>query len=206
MYNAVGIDVSKGKSSIAVLQPAGVIIRKPFDVSHTSQQLNELSSYLNSLEGDTKVVMECTGRYHEPMANALHKAGLFVSIVNPHLIKNFGINSLRKVKSDPADANKIARYTLDNWTELRQYSGMDNTRTQLKTLNSQFSFFMKQTVAAKANLIALLDNTYPGVNKLFNSPPREDGSEKWVDYAYSFWHVERLQIYPQGSTYRLCMR
>ena len=190
MYNAVGIDVSKGKSTIAVLQPAGVIIRKPFDVSHTSQQLNELSSYLNSLEGDTKVVMECTGRYHEPMANALHKAGLFVSIVNPHLIKNFGINSLRKVKSDPADANKIARYTLDNWPELRQYSSMDDTRTQLKTLNSQFSFFMKQKVAAKANLIALLDNTYPGVNKLFDSPVRSDGSEKWVDYAYSFWHVD----------------
>ena len=45
---------------------------------------------------------------------------------------------------------------------------------------------MKQKVAAKANLIALLDNTYPGVNKLFDSPAREDGSEKWVDYAYSF--------------------
>lgn len=26
MYNAVGIDVSKGKSTVAVLQPAGVII------------------------------------------------------------------------------------------------------------------------------------------------------------------------------------
>ena len=134
--------------------------------------------------------MECTGRYHEPMLKALYEAGLFVSVVNPHLIKNFGNNSLQKVKSDPADASKIARYTLDNWAELRQYSGMDNTRTQLKTLNSQFSFFMKQKVAAKANLIALLDNTYPGVNKLFDSPPREDGSEKWVDYAYSFWHVD----------------
>jgi len=190
MYNAVGIDISKGKSTIAVLQPGGIIIRKPFDVLHTSQQLNELSSYLNTLDGDTRVVMECTGRYHEPMANTLHKAGLFVSVVNPHLIKNFGNNSLRKVKSDPADAKKIARYTLDNWAELRQYSSMNSTRTQLKTLNSQFSFFMKQKVAAKANLIALLDNTYPGVNKLFNSPVRDDGSEKWVDYAYSFWHVD----------------
>ena len=146
--------------------------------------------YLGSLEGSTKIVMECTGRYHEPMLKALYEAGLFVSVVNPHLIKNFGNNSLRRVKSDPADARRIARYTLDNWAELRQYSGMDNTRTQLKTLNSQFSFFMKQKVAAKANLIALLDNTYPGVNKLFDSPPREDGSEKWVDYAYSFWHVD----------------
>ena len=206
MYNAVGIDVSKNKSTIAILQPGGTIIRKPFNVSHTSQDLIELADYLGSLEGSTKIVMECTGRYHEPMLKALYEAGLFVSVMNPHLIKNFGNNSLRRVKSDPADASKIARYTLDNWAELRQYSGMDNIRTQLKTLNSQFSFFMKQTVAAKANLIALLDNTYPGVNKLFNSPPREDGSEKRGDYAYSFWHVERLQIYPQGSTYRLCMR
>lgn len=190
MYNAVGIDVSKGKSTIAVLQPGGVIVRKPFDVFHTSQSLKELSDYLASLQGDTRVVMECTGRYHEPMANALSDAGLFVAVVNPHLIKNFGNNTLRKVKSDPADAKKIARYTLDNWAELRQYSIMDNTRSQLKTLNSQFDFFMKQKVAAKANLIALLDNTYPGVNRLFRSPAREDGSEKWVDYAYSFWHVD----------------
>lgn len=190
MYNAVGIDVSKGKSTVAVLQPGGVTVRKPFDVLHSSQQLKDLSLYLDSLEGDTRIVMECTGRYHEPVADILHKAGLFVSVVNPHLIKSFGNNTLRKVKSDPADAKKIARYTLDNWAELRQYSCMDNTRTQLKTLNSQFSFFMKQKVAAKANLIALLDNTYPGVNKLFNSPARDDGSEKWVDYAYSFWHVD----------------
>ena len=68
MYNAVGIDVSKGKSTIAVLQPGGVIVRKPFDVFHTSQSLKELSNYLASLEGDTRIVMECTGRYHESMA------------------------------------------------------------------------------------------------------------------------------------------
>ena len=102
MYNAVGIDVSKGKSTIVVLQPGGTVIRKPFDVSHTSQNLNELAHYLGSLEGSTKIVMECTGRYHEPMLKALFEAGLFVSVVNPHLIKNFGNNSLRKVKSDPA--------------------------------------------------------------------------------------------------------
>lgn len=125
------------------------------------------------------------------MVKTLSEAGLFVSAVNPHLIKNFGNNSIRKVKSDPADAKKIARYTLDNWIELRQYSSMDNTRTQLKTLNSQFSFFMKQKVAAKANLIALLDNTYPGVNKLFDSPVRDDGSENgWIMLTHSgMWIV-----------------
>ena len=71
MYNAVGIDVSKGKSTVTVLQPGSTVIRKPFDVSHTSQNLNELSRYLGSLDGDTRIVMECTGRYHEPILKAL---------------------------------------------------------------------------------------------------------------------------------------
>mgnify|MGYP002793795755 CR=1 FL=1 len=112
MYNAVGIDVSKGKSTVTVLQPGGTVICKPFDVSHSSQNLNKLAAYLDSLNGDTRIVMECTGRYHEPILKILSDAGLFVSVVNPHLIKNFGSNSLRKVKSDPADARKIARVSV----------------------------------------------------------------------------------------------
>lgn len=190
MYNAVGIDASKFKSTITVIQPAGVVIRKPFDVLHTSDGLNTLVTYLQSLEGETRAVVECTGRYHEPIAKKLSEGGIFISAVNPKLIKGQKQNTLRKVKSDPADARKIARYALDNWAELREYSSMDTTREQLKTLNAQFDFFMKQKVAAKTNLISLLDNTYPGINKLFSSPARDDGSEKWVDYAYSFWHVD----------------
>lgn len=30
---------------------------------------------------------------------------------------------------------------------------------------------------------------YPCVNTLFDSPARDDGSQKWVDFAKSFWHV-----------------
>ena len=190
MYNAVGIDVSKGKSTVAVLQPGGVIVKKPFDVVHSISGLKELTDYIVSLDGDTKAVLECTGRYHEPILRSLSEANIFVSAVNPHLIKDFGNNSIRKVKSDPADAKKIARYTLDNWADLQEYSSMDNTRTQLKTLNAQLDFFTRQKASAKTNLISLLDMTYPGVNDLFSSPARPDGSEKWVDYAASFWHVE----------------
>ena len=189
MLNAVGIDVSKGRSTVAVLQPGGVVLHRPFDVFHNTKDLHNLARYLVSLDGETRVVMESTGRYHEPIRNVLSEAGLFVCAVNPHLIKNFGNNTLRKVKTDSADAKKIARYTLDNWATLREYSVMDTTRTELKTIHSQFNFFMKQKTSAKSNLIALLDETYPDVNKLFSSPIRSDGSEKWVDFAYSFWHV-----------------
>lgn len=190
MFNAVGIDVSKGKSTVMVLQPGGNVVRKPFDVPHSHRDLCSLTNYLASLEGETRAVLECTGHYHEPVLRTLSNAGIFVSAVNPHLIRNYGNNTIRKVKSDPADARKIAHYTLDNWVDLRQYSAMDTTREQLKALNTQMDFFTKQKAAARNNLIALLDMTYPGVNKLFTSPPREDGSEKWLDYAASFWHVD----------------
>ena len=101
-----------------------------------------------------------------------------------------GNNSLRKVKTDKADARKIARYGLDNWAELRQYTPMDTIRTQLKTLNRQQGLYSKTKTMMENNLIALLDQTYPGVNDLFDSPVREDGSQKWVDFATTFWHVE----------------
>ena len=192
MLNAVGIDVSKGKSTVAVLRPAGEVVRRPFNVVHSVNGLSELVSYVRSLDGETRVVMETTGHYHEPVLKAFLDAGIFASAVNPCLIRHHDSdkNPLRKVKSDPADAKKIAKYTLDKWELLRQHSIMDTTRTQLKTLNTQFHFFMQQKVSLKNNLISLLDLTYPGANTLFDSPVRSDGSEKWVDYVHSFWHAD----------------
>lgn len=188
--NAVGIDVSKGKSMIAVVRPFGEVVTSPYEVSHTASELRELACSLQSLDGDTRVVLEHTGRYYEPVVQALHSAGLFVSAVNPLLIKEYGNNSLRKVKTDKADALKIARYGLDNWAELRQHTPMEAVRTQLKTMNRQYALYSKNKTALKNNLIALLDQTYPGVNTYFDSPVRQDGSQKWVDFAASFWHVD----------------
>ena len=136
--NAVGIDVSKGKSMVSVIRPFGELVAKPFEVRHTSGELSELAKRLKSLEGETRVVLEHTGRYYEPVAQALHDAGVFVSAVNPLLIKEYGNNSLRKVKTDKADSLKIARYGLDNWTELRQHTPMDTIRYQLKSMNRQY--------------------------------------------------------------------
>ena len=188
--NAVGIDVSKGKSVVAILRPYGEIVSSPFEIKHTSGNIRSLIDRIKSIEGESRIVMEHTGRYYEPLARELSLAGLFVTAVNPKLIKDFGDNSLRKVKSDKADAVKIARYTLDKWTELRQYSLMDELRNQLKTMNRQFAFYMKHKTAMKNNLIGILDQTYSGVNTYFDSPARKDGSQKWVGFAATYWHVD----------------
>lgn len=191
--NAVGIDVSKGKSMVTILRPFGEIVVSPFEIRHTSDDIHSLIHLINSIEGESRIMMEHTGRYYETLAHQLSSAGLFVSAVNPKLIKDFDNDSLRKVKSDKADSVKIARYALDKWQTLKRYSIVDELRSQLKTMNRQFAFYMKHKTAMKNNLISILDQTYPGVNTYFNSPARSDGSQKWVDFATAYWHVECIR-------------
>ena len=191
MLNAVGIDVAKHKSTVTIRRPGDEIVLPPCDVHHNQAEINELIDYIKGLEGETKVCMEHTGRYYEPIVHWLSSAGIFVSAVNPILIKDFNDDdTFRAPKTDKADAAKIARYTLDRWNKLKQYGHMDETRNQLKTMNRQFGFYMDQKTAMKNNLIALLDETYPGANNFFDSKAREDGSQKWVDFVYTYWHVD----------------
>ena len=136
--NAVGIDVSKGKSMVAIMRPFGEIVSAPFEIKHTASDINSLVELINSVEGESRIVMEHTGRYYEVLAHQLSEANLFVSAINPKLIKDFDNDSLRKVKSDKADAVKIARYALDKWQNLKQYSVMDELRNQLKTMNREY--------------------------------------------------------------------
>lgn len=103
----VGIDVSKGKSMVAAMKPGGELVAAPYEVRHSDIELSHLALDVLCMEPDTRVVMEATGRYHEPVATLLHSEGIFVSILNPLLIKQSGAGSLRKVKSDPKDALKL---------------------------------------------------------------------------------------------------
>lgn len=188
MNTAVGIDVSKGKSVVAAMRPFGEVALSPREFLHTSKGLSALTDALHLIEGNSRVILEATGRYHEPVVMALQEAGFFVSTVNPKLIKDFGNNSLRKVKSDKADAVKIARYGLEYWQEMRAYTETDTIRQQLKLFSRQYNLHMKTVVALQNNLISLLDSVFPGINEVFKSPVREDGRQKWVDFVCTFYH------------------
>ena len=188
--NSVGIDVSKGKSMIAVMRPFGEVVCSPFEVPHTSSELSALAKRLKSLDGETRVVMEATGNYHLPIAVALHEAGIYVSVVNDMLVHDYGNNSLRRAKTDKKDAIKLANYGLDRWLTLPEFSPEAEIRMQLKTCCRQYQQYSKVQTMLNNNLISLLDTVFPGVNRLFSSPARADGSEKWVDFVETFWHCE----------------
>jgi transposase len=188
--NSVGIDISKGRSTVTVMRPFGEVVISPFEVRHTDSELSELAKLLQSLDGETRVVMEATGNYHAPVACLLHGAGLYVSVVNAKLVHGYGNNELRRVKTDRKDAVKLANYGLDRWLTLPRYFPEENTRLLLKSCYRQYRQGSKVQTMQKNNLISLLDTTFPNANRLFNSPARADGSEKWVDFVAEFWHCD----------------
>jgi len=188
---AVGVDVSNGRSTVAVLGAKRKVVMKPFEVPHTADGFASLVEKLNDLDGEARIVMEHTGRYYESFAMSMFRAGFFVSAVNPLAIKVYqgGIN-IRKVKTDKADALKIAQFAIDKWEILPHYTPMDTIRYDLKTMHRQFQLSSKTKTALTNNLIALLEQSYPGANRYFDSPVRPDGSQKWVDFVDTFWHVD----------------
>lgn len=108
--NAVGIDVSKGKSTVAILRSQGIVVASPYDVPHTGSSLKDLAVAIKKLRGETRVV--------------------------PVLISDFGGNTLRKPKTDKKDAVKLALYTLTYWLDLKQYEPQEALHKSLKMLNN----------------------------------------------------------------------
>lgn len=186
--NGVGIDVSKGKSRTAVMRPFGEVVVSPYEVRHTASELSERAKLLKSLDGGTRVVMESTGNSHTTVAWLPHGAGLYVSVGNAMPVHDYGKNRLRRLKTDKKDAAKPANYGLDHGLTLPRYVPGDDIRLLLKNCYRQHHQYAKVQTMLKNNLISLLDAVFPEVNRLFSSPPRTDGSEKWVGFVSAFWH------------------
>ena len=43
--NAVGIDVSKGKSMVAIMRPFGEVVSIPFEIKHTTSNISSITLY-----------------------------------------------------------------------------------------------------------------------------------------------------------------
>lgn len=109
-YAVVGIDVSKKKLDVALLENGKM---KAKVVENTADGHKSLLEWLCKSSVPMSAIhacLEATGVYSEPVALALHQAGLTVSVVNPACIKGFGASENIRNKNDAIDAWLIARY------------------------------------------------------------------------------------------------
>ena len=188
---SVGIDVSKGKSTVCILKSYGEIVCSPFEVQHVEKELEGLDSLLKKLDGEIRVVMEATGIYHLPVLTFLEEKGYFVSVINPFAMKKYAKdNSIRGAKTDKLDSTMIANYGIEKWFNLQKHEGDEDTYAELKLLGRRYRYYMELHVKALLELTHILDYTMPGIKKLFNSWDEASGKDKLSDFVERFWHFD----------------
>lgn len=169
MFYSVGIDVSMGKSTIAIISTDGEVISEPFEIEHTKSGFNLVLEKIKNIPKDNvKFVMESTGNYCKSLLKIIIDNGYFVTVENPLTIKKYCNINIRKVKTDKKDALKIACYGSERWHKLIRYTPSDEIYSELRFLSRQYDEQMSLKVMKKIHLSGLIEVTFPGLKKIFN--------------------------------------
>ena len=187
---SVGIDISKGKSTVAIMKAGGEVLATPFDILHNYESIALLADKINSYSEETRVVMEATGNYHLPVSTYLAELGIFVSVINPLRMKKFLAQDLRGAKTDAIDSIGIAKYGLTYWGELTAVLPVDTAYSELRMLSRQYHQFTSIFVKCKVNLSNLLDQVMPGINKLVHD---SKGNNKLSNFVMRYYHFGNIR-------------
>ncbi len=164
---SIGIDVSKRKSTVAIINVMGEILQTPFDIEHSKHGLEKLWDLIKDYPKDqVKFIMEATGIYHLGLLNELQKQGYFVHVANPLLIKKYFDAEIRKGKTDRKDALKLSRYGTEKWWLLQEHSTTDQVYLDLQFLSREYNSFLAAKIKLKVQLSNLIERTFPGLEKI----------------------------------------
>ena len=186
---SVGIDISKGKSTVCILKPGGEVVKPPFEMDHAVEDLDNLVSLINSFDEETRVVFENTGHYHLPVASYLASHGIFVCCVNALRMKKYCAQSIRRAKTDKIDAVHIASFGITYWAELTQAYDAPDTYDELRFLARQYYQFTSILVKAKVNFSNLLDQVMPGISNLLKD---QNDNHKLTEFVDRYIHFQEL--------------
>ena len=186
---SVGIDVSKGKSTVCILKPGGEVIKPPFEIKHTAEELDSLVSMINSFDEETRVVLEDTGHYHLPIASYLSSQSVFVCCVNALRMKKYCSQDIRRAKTDKIDAVRIASFGITYWSELTKAYPMSDTYDELRFLARQYYQITSVLVKEKVNLSNLLDQVMPGISDVLQD---QKGYHKLTEFVERYIHFRTI--------------
>jgi transposase len=99
---AVGIDVGKASLDLAVDGQSEVA-----RYSNTPAGISKVIGRLQRLKA-SRIVVEATGGYEEPLLEACCDAGLWIARVNPRQVRDFARATGELAKTDAIDARLLA--------------------------------------------------------------------------------------------------
>ena len=206
---AVGIDVSKSKSTVAILDSYGTVLATPFNMAHTQPEMNALVSRLKAFDEPVTILLEYTGHYHYPVLKKLQEEGFPVCVVNPYQMKKYGDVEIRKAKTDKKDALRIATFALEKSYKLVPYSSMEEKYEDLKFLSRQYQQRISFVSTLKVQLINMLDQTMPGITKILalkSRDPEKCALLLFIKRYKSFDEIQRIGKTRFLSTYATLMK
>ncbi|MBR6817894.1 MAG: IS110 family transposase [Acidaminococcaceae bacterium] len=143
------------------------------NVRHTADELLALVNYIKGTSEVPTILMEPTSHYHYPLLKAFQDANLPVCLINPYQMKKYGDTALRKAKTDKRDSIRIAQYALEKSYSLIPYTPSDQKYEDLRFLSRQYSQRISILTVNKVQLLALLDQTMPGITSLLPLKSRD---------------------------------
>lgn len=186
---SVGIDVSKGKSTVCIMKPGGEVLKPPFEIVHNKEDLSSLVNVLNSYEEDVKVVLENTGYYHWPVVNFLLEHNIFVCAVNALRMKKFCSQDIRRAKTDRIDSINIANFGITYWNELNPVMLSQDTYRELRLLSRQYYQKTTLLIKEKINFGMLCDQVMPGIQSVIYN---HKSNRKLSNFALKYHHYDNI--------------
>lgn len=165
----VGIDISKYKHDCFITTETDIIIENlSFENNKDGFQkfLNTLSSLDSSQQ--IRIGFEATGHYHLNLMLFLEENNFSFMEFNPALVKKFiSTTTLRRTKTDKADAIAIAKYLMS--VDYKPYPKQFYHKYALKSLTRRRESFVHQRARYKVDLTNILDIVFPEFKPFFNN-------------------------------------
>jgi len=174
----VGIDIAKQVQWARFTDYRGVELGKAMRFENDRTGFESIVARIEMLRNNkilrnpfdkVMIGMEPTGHYWKPLAHYLIKAGYRVVGVNPyHTKKAKELDDNSPTKSDKKDALTIARLVKDG----RYFDPYlpEDIYAELRVLSNGRVSIMKRNNAVKNTIIAILDEYFPEIYKVFKNP------------------------------------
>lgn len=137
----VGIDIAKNSFQVAFPHTDG-----QWSQHHLANTPVGYAQLLALLPPGSHCVLEATGSYYLPLAQALYQQQWRLSVVNPLVIKRFSQMLLRRTKTDQADARLLSEFGHNQQPPLWQ------PPTQLMSQLSQLQTLLEQYIKQRTAL------------------------------------------------------
>ena len=165
----VGIDISKYKHDCFITTETDVIIEN-LSFKNTKDGFQQFLNSLSSLDSsqEIRIGFGATGHYHLNLMLFLEENNFSFMEFNPALVKKFiSTTTLRRTKTDKADAKAIAKYLMS--VDYKPHPKQFYHKFALKSLTRRRESFVHQRSKYKVDLTNILDIIFPEFKPFFNN-------------------------------------